>query len=66
MLFRSTQVSPAIAQALTPQDALSLRSSVPMLEGLLTPVFLSHSALSGSGRALQLTGTPEHLLLLPA
>ena len=61
-----TQVSPAIAQALTPQDALSLRSSVPMLEGLLTPVFLSHSALSGSGRALRLAGTPEQLLLLPA
>lgn len=61
-----TQVSPAIAQALTPQDALSLRSSVPMLEGLLTPVFLSHTALSGSGTALQLTGTPDRLLLLPA
>ena len=58
------QVSPAIARALTPRDALSLRSSVPVLEGMLTGLFLSHA---GSGGApLRLDGTPEHMELIPA
>ena len=57
------QVAPAIAQALTPRDALSLRSSVPMLEGLLTPIFLAHAP---SGAPFRLDGTPEHISLLPA
>lgn len=61
-----TQVSPAIAQALTPREALSLRSSVPMLEGMLTPVFLNHALSGRHGNAFQLTGTPEHMRLIPA
>ena len=60
-----TQVSPAIARALTPRGALSLRSTVPMLEGMLTPVFLAHSGLTGAS-SLRLDGTPEDMYLLPA
>lgn len=58
------QVAPAIARALTPRDALSLRSSVPMLEGALTPVFLAYTGLDGRG-PLRLDGTPERMALLP-
>lgn len=58
------QVAPALARALTPRDALSLRSSVPMLEGALTPVFLAHTGLH-HGAVLRLEGTPEHMTLLP-
>ena len=57
------QVAPALAQALTPRDALSLRSSVPMLEGALTPLFLAHAPLEG--RPLRLEGPPEHMTLSP-
>lgn len=59
------QVAPAITRALTPRDALSLRSSVPLLEGMLTPVFLAHADLGGRG-ALRLEGSPERMALLPA
>lgn len=59
------QVSPAIAQALTPQDALSLRSTVPILEGVLTPVFLA-ARHNGPKTAFCLSGTPEHMYLVPA
>lgn len=61
-----TQVAPGIAHALTPPDALSLRSSVPMLEGVLTPVLLAHSSLAGQHTPFRLTGTPEDMRLLPA
>ena len=57
------QVDPALAQALTPRDALSLRSSVPLLEGALTPLFLSRAPLGG--RPLRLEGTPERMKLVP-
>lgn len=59
------EVNPILARALTPQDALSLRSSVPMLEGILTPVFLASACLQ-DGTALRLEGTPEHITLIPA
>ena len=57
------QVDPDLAQALTPRDALSLRSSVPMLEGALTPLFLSCAPLGG--RPLRLEGPPECMTLSP-
>ena len=57
------QVDPTLARALTPRDALSLRSSVPMLEGALTPLFLAHAPLGG--RPLRLEGTPERMTLTP-
>ncbi len=59
-------VEPAIARALTPRDALSQRSSVPMLEGLLTPLLLAHAQSGGQDGPLRLAGTPEHMVLIPA
>ena len=59
-----TQVDPAITRAITPKDALSPRSCVPMLEGLLTPLLLAHSARPEAGIALRLTGTLDHLALV--
>lgn len=56
-------VEPAIARALTPSQAISPRSTVPVLEGALTPVFLAHAALAG--RALALEGTQERMYLRP-
>ena len=56
-------MDPALAQALTPRDALSLRSSVPLLEGALTPLLLSRAPLGG--RPLRLEGTPERMTLVP-
>ena len=56
------QVDPDTAQALTPREAPSPRSSLPMLEGLLTPLLLPWA---GCGAALRLTGTPDALRLLP-
>ena len=58
------EVDPSLARALTPRDVLSPRSVLPMLEGLLTPVFLS--AVSPGQGAVRLTGTPEQLTLVPA
>ena len=60
-----TQVDSGLAQALTPRDALSPRSCVPMLEGLLTPIFLSCPVPPGQG-ALKLTGTRSQPALVPA
>ena len=59
------QVDLNLAQDLTPRDTLSPRSAVPMLEGLLTPVFLSRDTLPGQG-ALRLTGTRSRPALIPA
>ena len=57
-------VDPGLARALTPQGAVSPRSTVPMLEGVLTPLFLAHRPLSGA--PLRLEGTIDHPCLLPA
>ena len=59
------EVDPDLARTLTPRDVLSPRSAVPMLEGLLTPVFLPHSVFPGQA-PLRLTGTPEQLALISA
>ena len=57
-----SQVDPDTARALTPgQDALSVRSSVCMLEGLLAPLF---TAASGQ-TAFRLSGLPGSFQLLP-
>lgn len=55
------QVDPALARALTPRDALSLRSTVPLLEGALTPLFLG----CAPGRPLRLAGPPDRMTLAP-
>ena len=59
-----TAVDLDLAQTLTPRNALSPRSNLSMLEGLLTPVFLSRS-FSSEQIALRLTGTPEQPTLIP-
>ena len=59
------QVDPSLARALAPRNALSPRSCIPMLEGLLTSLFLSRAVCSGQG-TWRLTGTPEHPALIPA
>lgn len=55
------QIDPETAQALTPDGALSARSSVCVLEGLLTPLFTS----AVEGRAYRLSGQPGDLSLTP-
>lgn len=57
------EVAPAIARALTPGQAVSPRSTVPMLEGVLGPVFQS---CLRQGEALRLEGTLENMFLVPA
>lgn len=57
------QVDGATVQALTPgQEALSARSAVSVLEGLLTPVF---SAAMAGETALRLSGQPGEFRLTP-
>ena len=58
------QVSPGLAQSLTPADALSLRSTAGILEGVFTPLFLAQ-ARRGPG-AFRLAGTADSPVLLPA
>lgn len=55
---------PALVRALTPPAAISPRSTVPILEGVLTPLFLAHAGLAAG--ALRLAGTVERMSLLPA
>lgn len=57
------QVDPDTARALVPrrEDALSVRSSVCVLEGLLSPLFAAASGRTG----YRLTGLPGSLRLLP-
>lgn len=60
------RVSPDTARALTPRGALSLRSGVPVLEGLLGPVFLSAVSLVRAGSPMELEGGVDSLRLIPA
>ena len=56
-------MAPETVQALTPgQGALSMRSSVSVLEGVLTPLF---SQAPPGERRFSLTGLPGRLRLLP-
>ena len=59
------RVAPELARALTPRHALSPRSTVPMLEGILSPVFLSCAPSVRKGEALCLSGSVEHMRLAP-
>lgn len=58
-------VSPEIARAFTPVGGLSVRSAVGMLEGALTPLFMTFS-LRNESIPLYLGGTPEKVTLIPA
>lgn len=60
------RVSPLLAQELTPRKALSLRSGVPVLEGVLGPVFLAAAPFARSGAPLRLEGSVDSVRLLPA
>lgn len=59
------QVALPIAEALTPERALSLRSTIGVLEGTLTPLFLSQSGREGPPHQFRLDGTLAHMRLLP-
>lgn len=63
--LRVVQIAPELVRALTPQNALSPRSSVPMLEGALSPVLLAGVSSFHRGEALSLSGTLEHMCLTP-
>lgn len=56
------QVAPDTARALTEERSLSVRSSVCVLEGLLTPLLTAASGRTG----YRLAGLPGSLQLLPA
>lgn len=58
-------VSPALAQALTPAEALSPRSAAAVLEGLLTPLLLEQTARQAPTGLFRLEGAPDRLRLLP-
>ena len=61
--LRITSVAPDTASALTPeQDALSMRSAVSILEGMLTPLFLQAPP---AWKSFSLSGLPGGLQLLP-
>lgn len=57
------EVAPALARALVPNHAFSARSTTGILEGCLTPLFLSHASASLPERPLRLSGTPDALQL---
>ncbi len=58
-----TAVAPETVQSLAPKgDALSMRSSVSVLEGVLTPLF---SQTPAGWRTFSLAGVPGQLRLLP-
>ena len=58
-------VSPPLAQALTPAEALSPRSAAAVLEGLLTPLLLEQTARQAPTGLFRLEGAPDRLRLLP-
>lgn len=58
-------VSPALAQALTPGEALSPRSTAAVLEGLLTPLLLEQAAKPAVRGLFRLEGAPGSIRLLP-
>lgn len=58
-----SHIDPDTLQALSPEDALSIRSQVGVLEGLLTPLLLQASR--SPGLAFRLTGPVHELALLP-
>ena len=60
-----TRVDPVLAQAFTPEDALSLRSTVGVLEGALTALFLQEAQQNARRGPLQLSGTAREPQLRP-
>lgn len=58
-------VSPSLAQALTPAEGLSPRSTTAVLEGLLTPLLLERAEQPPVRGLFRLEGTPDSIRLLP-
>lgn len=59
------EVAPELAARLTPDKALSPRSTLGILEGLFTPLFAAYAAQVPQKAALRLTGTAEAPMLQP-
>lgn len=57
-------ISPEIVSALTPVDAFSVRSTVSVLEGILTPLFAQQSVSAFS--CVHLIGTLDHMKCVAA
>jgi len=55
-------ISPEIVSALTPTEAFSVRSTVPILENTLTGLFAQYN--TSGGTCIHLLGTPEHIRLV--
>ena len=60
--LRILSIAPEIVSSLTPAESFSVRSSVPILENALTPLFSRQSFPDGT--RVHLTGTPERLQLV--
>lgn len=59
--LRILTIAPEIVTALTPKDCFSVRSLVPILENLLSPLFSQHDLTHGN--VVHLLGTPTHFEL---
>lgn len=57
-------IAPEIVAALTPKECFSVRSVVPVLEGLLTPLFSQYDISCGD--SVHLTGSASHFELAAA
>lgn len=62
--LRILTIAPEIVTALTPEDCFSVRSSVPLLESTLTPLFSQHDLSRGS--VVHLLGDSTHFELAVA
>ena len=62
--LRILTIAPEIITALTPKDCFSVRSSVPILENILTPLFSQHDLSRGC--VVHLLGNSSHFELTVA
>lgn len=62
--LRLLTIAPEIVTTLTPKDCFSVRSSVPILESILTPLFSQHDLSRGS--VVHLLGDSSHFELTVA
>jgi len=62
--LRILTIAPEIVKVLTPKDCFSVRSSLPILEGTLSPLFAQHDLSRGS--VVHLLGDSTHFELTAA
>ena len=60
-----THIAWELAEALTPKDSLSARSTVGILEGILTPFLLTCTNQASQQMEFELLGTVDHMQLRP-